>query len=358
MSFLSFIKNPVSQKGALPPGTMTYVGEVRQAPVSGTFFHFQADTYEEGNWIAEDWGKKPRPEGMTTWVNLNGVHDLSKVKALGDGYGLHPLVLEDIVNTTQRPSLESYEEGLYLVMNMLNYDGVKQELQAEQISLFLSNNLVLTFQERAGDVFDPVRNRIRQKIGRVRQRGADYLFYCLIEIMVRQYFQVLEGIEKEMEVLEERLYQEKPGEILQDIQQLKRNLILFRKHVLPLREVMSHLSREGEYKEFEARTTLFVRDLQGELMQVLDLAETFRDILANLFDLHFALNGQRMNEIMKVLTIVSTIFIPLTFIAGIYGMNFQYMPELGWQPGYFTVLGSFLVIAGGLLYLFRRKGWL
>lgn len=357
MRILSFLHNQVSDKAGTPPGTLAYIGKPQtQSPGITIFRYNEADLVEihdagSNDWISDEPNK-------ISWINIDGIHDLDLIRQIGAAYQLHSLVLEDIVNTTQRPRLEEYGNGLYLVLKMVSYDESSGEINTEQVSLFWSENYVLTFQEKAEDVFDPIRKRLKQNTGRLRKKGADYLFYALIDIVISNYFAVLEGIEDQIDQLEERLHESVSPTIIQEIQTLKRNLIFFRKSVMPLREVMNQFSRAEEFPTFDKQNLIYIRDLQGQLIQVLDLMETYREILSNLYDFYFALNGQRMNEIVKVLTIVSSIFIPLTFIAGIYGMNFQYMPELAWKYGYYIILGILGLITLVLLIIFRRKSWL
>ena len=234
----------------------------------------------------------------------------------------------------------------------------KQEIDTEQISLFLGKGFVLTFQEKTEDVLEPIRNRLRGSIGRLRKNKEDYLFYAILDVIIRNYFVVLEGIEDQINDLEDKIYEDVSREVISDIQRLKKVLIFLRKSVLPLREVVNRAERNLENDFIQKKTLLFFRDLQDQITHSMDLIDTYRDILNNLHDLHISLNGHKMNQVMKVLTVVSTIFIPLTFIVGVYGMNFQNIPELAWQNGYFMVWGIMAILSISLIYIFKRISWI
>ncbi|MEO0473736.1 MAG: magnesium/cobalt transporter CorA, partial [Bacteroidota bacterium] len=291
------------------------------------------------------------------WINVDGVHDTDFLKEFHSLYNLHPIVQEDITNTTQRPKVEEYDNGVYLVLRMLSYDVEKKEINTEQVSLFLGAGYVLTYQERTEDVFDPIRQRIQLNQGRLRKTKADYLFYALLDTIVRNYYSVLEGIEDQIDEIEDRIYEDNAREVIQEIQKLKKVLIFLRKSIFPLREVINQIERTHDHAFIQQKTLLFFRDLQDQMFQITDLIESFRDTLSNLHDLHLALNGHKMNQVMKLLTIISTIFIPLTFIVGVYGMNFKHMPELDWQNGYFMVLGIMGLLTVLLIWFFKRKDW-
>lgn len=360
MSILSFFTNNSSTKVGTPPGTVVYIGEPRTHQVSLSVYRYNEqklytpDETASDGWTLQHHGEEP----WVSWINIDGIHDSILIKEIGQAYQLHPLILEDIANTTQRPKLEEYDNGFYLVLKMISYKKETKELDIEQVSLYLGQDYVLTFQEKPEDVLDPIRTRLQKNQGRLRKKGADYLFYALVDVIISNYFLALEGIEDQINELEERINEDVSMELIQDIQRMKKTLIFLNKSVFPLREVIGRMERLDELNLIHPKTILFFRDLQDQLFHILDLAETFKDILSNLHDLHLALNGHKMNQVMKVLTIVSTIFIPLTFIAGIYGMNFQFMPELSWKNGYFLVWGLMGMITVGLLVLFKKKSWL
>ena len=279
-------------------------------------------------------------------------------KQLGERFGLHPLVVEDILNTDQRPKLEDYGEYLFVVLKSLYHSKIESdEPEIEQISLVLGPNYVLSFQERAGDEFEPVRERIRSDKGRVRKMGADYLAYSLIDLIVDTYFIVLEKLGERMEILEEELVLNPTTETLQAIHQLKREMVFLRKSTWPLREVIGALER-GESPLIQDSTSIYLRDVYDHTIQVIDAVETYRDILSGMLDIYLSSISNRMNEVMKVLTIIATVFIPLTFIAGVYGMNFQHMPELAWPWAYPLVWAVMITIAAVMVVYFQRKRWL
>ncbi|MGA1796130.1 MAG: magnesium/cobalt transporter CorA, partial [bacterium] len=264
---------------------------------------------------------------------------------------------EDILNTNQRPKFEDFEHFIYVVLKMLSYDTEKQEIIAEQVSIVIGQNFVLSFQEREGDVFNPVRERIRNAKGRIRKMGADYLAYALLDAVVDNYFLILEALGEEVEELEEALVVNPTPQVLQAIHHLKRETIFLRKAVWPLREVIDSLGRR-ESPLIGKGTTLFLRDVYDHTIQIIDTAETFRDLIAGMLDIYLSSISNRMNNVMKVLTIIATIFIPLTFIAGIYGMNFKYMPELDWRWSYPLVWVVMVLVAVYMVMYFKDKGWL
>ena len=291
------------------------------------------------------------------WIDLSGVHDLDFLEDVGESYGLHPLVLEDIAQTAQRPKVEDYDEYLYVVAKILSYNAHASEVEAEQISLVLGPDYVISFQERAPDVFEPIRDRIAQGKGRIRKMGADYLAYALVDLMVDGYFQVLEKLSEDLEDLHEEVTGEPGEETLKGIHGAKRELIFLRKSVWPLREAINNLSRT-DFEHLSDGTRIYLRDVYDHTIQVIDTLESFRDLASGMLDTYLTTISNRMNEVMKVLTIIATIFIPLTFIAGIYGMNFDHMPELHWRWAYPAVWAVMLGVASLMLVFFKRKNWI
>jgi len=293
-----------------------------------------------------------------TWINVDGVHQIDLLERLGECVGLHPLVLEDIANTAQRPKVEDYGGYLYIVLRMLTLQGTTQEVVGEQVSLVLGTNFVISFQEGiASDAFNPIRERLRTAKGRVRREGADYLVYSLIDAIVDGYFVLLEKLGEQIEVLDERMLTNSAREAARTINLLKREMIWLRKAVWPLREMISALQR-AESTLIRASTGVYLRDVYDHTIEVIDTVETYRDVLSGMLENNLSLLTARLNEVMKVLTVISTIFIPLTFIVGIYGMNFRYMPELEWRWGYPLVMLGMAGIAVVLYFYFRRKKWL
>lgn len=294
---------------------------------------------------------------QTTWMNIDGSHRVEVLQEIGDLLEIHPLALEDILDTSQRPKLEDYQSYLFLELNMLLWADEKNKVEAEQISLVLGKDYVITFQENEKDVFDPVRKRLRENKSRISTRGADYLAYSLIDAVVDHYFLILEHLGEKVEILEEELIANPTPDTLQSIHDLKQELIFLRKSVWPLREVIGSLER-GESPLILKDTLWYLRDVYDHTIQIMDAVETFRDMVSGMLDIYLSSVSNRMNEVMKVLTIIATIFMPLSFIVGLYGMNFRYMPELEWQWGYGMVWGVIVLVVVSMVVYFRWKDWL
>ncbi|MEJ2637806.1 MAG: magnesium/cobalt transporter CorA, partial [Calditrichia bacterium] len=291
-----------------------------------------------------------------TWLNIDGLHEVSILEQIGTHYEIHPLIMEDILNTDQRPKVEIFDNYIFIVAKMVSYNGGEGELEIEQISFLVGKNYVITFQEREGDIFDSVRERIQSGKGRIRRSGPDYLTYALLDVITDHYFLVLEKMGDIVEGLEERVLLNPGPGVVSEIQGMKRSLIYLRKSVWPLREVLGGLIRE-ESQLIQDATDPYLRDVYDHTVQVMDTVETYRDMTSGILDVYLSNVSYRMNEIMKVLTIIATIFIPLTFIVGVYGMNFHWMPELGWHWGYPAVWGVMFIIAVAMLYYFRKRKW-
>jgi magnesium transporter len=292
-----------------------------------------------------------------SWLNVTGLHEIKILEKLGKKFQIHPLVMEDILNTEQRPKVEIFEDHLFVVLKMLSFDGTKKEISHEQISLIVGNNYVITFQEHEGDVLDPIRERLKNTQGRLRKHGADYLAYTIIDVIVDHYFILLEKLSEKIEFLEENVTTNPDQSLVQHIQVLKRELIYLRKSVWPLREVISELIRD-ETPLITDYTGPYLRDVYDHTIQVIDTIETFRDMVSGILDIYLSSVSNKMNEVMKVLTIIATIFIPLTFIAGIYGMNFEFMPELKWPWAYPLLWGLMILMFSGMVFYFRKKKWI
>lgn len=346
-----------SIKSGLPPGSLVHIGEKKAGDVSVTVMD-----YDEGSFLEREIKSgeeclifKDKP--TVTWINVEGLHQVELIRKMGECYGFHPLVLEDILNTNQRPKLEDYGDYLYIVLKML-HNKENPQIVPEQISLILGPNFVFSFQEGIkGDVFDSLRERIRTGKGRIRGMGADYLAYSLIDAVVDSYFVILEDVGERIESLEEEVETNPQRKTLSSIHQLKREMIFLRKAVWPLREVAAALER-GESSLIKEPTRVYLRDVYDHIIQVMDMIETYRDMLSGMFDIYLSSISNRLNEVMKFLTVIGTIFMPLTFIVGVYGMNFQFMPELTWKFGYFAVLLFMAGISFGMVLFFKRKKWL
>ncbi len=349
--------NKRSRKAGLPPGTLVHIGEKKAKAMKIRIMDYDERGLQEKEVKTAEETFPFRDSPRVTWINIDGLHDVTAIEKIGTHFGLHPLIQEDIVSTAQRPKLEDMGAYLFLVLKMFNPDGEEDEDRIEQLSLVLGRNFVLSFQEREGDVFDPVRERIRKEGSRLRLLKADFLAYALIDAIVDSYFLILEKLGERIETAEEELVQGSSPQTLRKIHCLKREMIFLRKSVWPLREVISSLER-SESPLFEKSTKIFLRDVYDHTIQVIDTVETYRDMLSGMLDMYLSSVSNRMNEIMKVLTVIATIFIPLTFIVGVYGMNFKYLPELNWRWGYFAVLGFMAAIAVWMIFYFKRKKWL
>lgn len=340
-----------------PPGTVIYAGEERTDPARITLIDYDQDRLEERELSRVEEALPFRDSPTVTWLNVDGVHDVEMLHEIGDLFGLHPLVLEDIASTGQRPKMEDYEEYVYVVVKMLTYDEEARHVVDEQVSLVLGPHYVISLQERAGDVFDEVRTRLRSPDARGRRLGPDYLAYRLMDATVDHYFLVLERLGDRLAEVEDDLVESPGEEILHEIYRMKRELLFLRKSVWPLREVLAGVVREESGLITDA-TRAYFRDIYDHTIQVVDTTETFRDIVAGMLDTYLSSLSNRMNEVMKVLTIIATTFIPLTFVAGVYGMNFEYMPELSLPWAYPAVWAVMIAVSVAMLLYFRRKDWL
>jgi len=357
------IVSRVSKKLGLKPGSVIYVGRERTEDVHIAVIDYTESEHAEIRTVSAEDCFPYRDSATLSWINVDGIHKPEIVEKLGEHFGIHPLILEDIVNTGQRPKMEEAEDYVFTVMKMLYEDAENGLLKAEQVSIIFGQNWVITFQETGEDVFDLVRQRIRGTVPRVRFMTADYLAYALIDAVVDHYFIALERVGEEIETLDDAVSDNPKPDHLDQIRDLKKELIFMRKAVWPLREVIGGIERT-ESKLIKESTGPYLRDLYEHTIQVIDTVETFRDMVSGLLDLYHTGISNRMNEIMKVLTIIATIFIPLGFLAGVYGMNFDTgaspfnLPELGFRFGYPMFWGAVVLVAGGLLVLFRRKRWL
>jgi len=346
-----------SGKAGLPPGTLVHIGERKSEKVKITLFDYDEQHFHEREDVTFDECLLFKDQPTVTWINVSGLHQVDVLEKLGECYGLHPLVMEDILNTDQRPKMEDYGEYIYIVVKMIFTSDQAREIVTEQISLILGPNFVFSFQEMEGDVFNPIRERIRSGKGRLRKMKADYLAYSLLDAIVDNYFVVLEKIGERIASLEEELTTDSTPLTLREIHDLKREMIFLRKSVWPVREVISSLER-GESSLIQESTGIYLRDVYDHTVQVIDTVESFRDMLSGMLDIYLSTISNRMNAVMKALTIIATIFMPLTFIAGLYGMNFKNMPELEWPWGYPSILSIMVAIGVSMLVYFKRKKWL
>ena len=345
-------------KPGTAPGTLT-APEQRNAQVRVTVMDYGPDRLIEKTVTRAEELFPYRDSPTVTWINVEGLHDVAFVEAVGKHFGFHPLALEDILNCGQRPKIEDYGEYHFIVMKSLLY---AETLETEQISFFLGNNYVITFQEVAGDSFEAVRERIRRGKGLIRKAGADYLTYALVDALVDEFFPVLEKYGEQIEDLETEMLEQPSQQTIQEIHRIKRELLMVRRAAWPERDVINSMQRE-ESDVIKPETQIFLRDCYDHTIQVIDMIETYRELASGLLDVYLSSVSNRMNEIMKVLTIISTIFIPLNFIAGVYGMNFHHetspfnMPELDWYFGYPYALSLMAAVGVLLVFYFRKRRW-
>jgi magnesium transporter len=346
--------SPLNKTG-LPPGTIVYSGEEKSEKVKITLIEFNDKYFYEKDFYDVDECFLHVQPNMVKWLNVDGIHNAQIIERIGKMFNIHPLTLEDIVTPEQRPKFEDYDDYLFAVMKMFHYNS---EIYSEQLCIILTNNTVISFQEaKGGDAFDIIRNRLRQGKGRVRKMGADYLTYCLLDAVTDYYFVILEKIGDNIETIEEELITTPSKKTMTQLHNLKREIIYLRKAVWPIRELINNFER-CENKLIIKTTRPFIRDLYDHTIRVIDTVETYRDLLSGMMDIYLSSQSNRMNEVMKVLTIISTIFIPVTFIAGVYGMNFKYMPELESPYGYWIVWGIMIIMMLSMLLYFKMKKWL
>ncbi|HEY6001044.1 MAG TPA: magnesium/cobalt transporter CorA [bacterium] len=347
-------RRPLAAKSGLPPGTVVTPSPAAHQQVTITRVIYDAAGYEEREIHAVEETFPAPDERRTVWINVDGVHEATVLERYGARFGLHPLLLEDIAHTGQRPKLESYGDHLFMDLNVFHL-AEGDEIHAEQISLVLGNGWLLSFNEQPQPWARPLRERLRTDKGHCRAHGADYVAYSILDAVVDDYYVVLEKVGDRIEDLEEELMAAPTTATLHAVYALKREVIGLRKSIWPLRELIGGLQRERDL--VREGTQVYLRDLYDHAVQVLDTVETYRDILAGMLDIYLSSVSNRMNEVMKVLTVIATIFIPLTFVAGIYGMNFEHMPELSWRYGYAFFWAIILAIGAGMLAYFRRKKW-
>ena len=345
-----------ARKAGLPPGTLIHTGERKMEHARLSRMVYNSETLDEATGITVEAALAPVNPGKVAWINIDGLHDTDLIGRVGHPFQIHPLVMEDIVNTEQRPKAEDSGDALFVVFKMLTWNADQSVLDAEQVSLLVTADTVISFQEKPGDVFEGVRERLRGSKGRIRGAGTDYLAYALMDAVVDGYFGLLERVGDEIEALEDEVLAQPAPATLQRLHAVKRRLLYLRKAIWPLREAIGHLER-SESPVIQHATRAYFRDLYDHAVQIIDMLETMRDMNTGLFDMYLSSVSNRMNEVMKVLTLIATIFIPITFIAGIYGMNFEWMPELKWRFGYPLVWLVILLISGGMLRYFKRKKW-
>jgi magnesium transporter len=340
-----------------PPGTLVHIGEKKTEKTRITIIDYNEEHYGEKKDVGVEDCRSYVKTQTVTWINIDGIHNPDIIERIGEQFGIHPLILEDIMNTEQRPKTEDLEGNMFVVLKMLTYNEEAGKIESEQVSLVFGSNFVISFQEREGDVFDSIRERIKTSKGRIRKMGADYLAYSLIDAIVDHYFTILDNFGAKIETLEEELIEYPTHRTSSKIHNLKRELTFLRRSVWPIREVIYSIER-SESRLIKKTTLPFLRDVHDHTINIIETIEAFRDTISGMLDTYLTQMSNRMNETMKVLTVIATIFIPLTFIAGIYGMNFQFMPELGWKWAYPTVWGVIVAIGVSMVIFFKRKKWL
>lgn len=350
-----FITHQRAEKSGLPPGTLEVIDNKEREEVIITLIEYNEHSFNERRITSFQDIIDCKKSETVKWINVDGIHDTALVERIGKAFDIHPLTLEDIVNTDQRPKFEDYDFYDVAMMKMLYYDT---SLHSEQLSILLLDNLVISFQEiHGGDAFDPIRDRIKLAKGRIRKCGADYLAYALMDSIVDSYFTILERIGDKLEALDEEIITNPQPETLRKLHNMKLEMIFLRKSVWPLRDLISNIER-SESQLFKESTSVYLRDVHDHTIRVIETVESYRDLISGMMDIYLSSLSNRMNEVMKVLTIISTIFIPVTFIAGVYGMNFDFMPELHSHWGYIGVWILMLSIMVSLAVYFRRKKWL
>ena len=349
-------KKHFQEKLGQPPGTLAKPGGASR-PAEITLFRYTADSYTEEKADPPAGPELFRPAGEEVlWVDIIGVGDSATLTKIGKLFGIHPLVLEDIQNVDQRPKFEDYGDYYFTVMKMLSWNEEAVRAESEQVSLILGQGWVLSFQEHRGDTFEFIRSRIRGRKGRVRSSGADYLHYALIDSMVDYYFSVLEEVEVMFDRMEEEILSDRMNRPAEDLHNIGKQVAELRRAILPCREVVYSLQKT-DLALISESTRIYYRDIYDHVFRIIDTQEIIREKLGSLFSVYTANVSNRMNSVMKILTIISTTFIPLTFIAGIYGMNFVHMPELSSPYGYPITLGAMGLTAVGMIFFFRHKGW-
>ncbi len=344
-----------SSKAGLPPGSLVLIGNQRDEPVTIELIDYSETVSTEHDITNVEDLNSCLDTSTVSWVNINGIHNTDAIAAIGKVYNIHNLVLEDILNTDHRPKVEPFEDYVFFTMKMMWYNE-ENELEKEQISIVFGTPYVLCFQEKKGDIFDPIRERIRTDSGLIRKKGTDYLVYRLIDSVVDNYFIISERMEERVEDLEDAITSDTDDDHMQVIQHLKREIITLKRALLPLREAVSGLEK-GVSELVHKDNEKYFRDVYDHLLQISENLETNREVLTGLMDMHVANMSNRMNQVMKVLTVIASLFIPLTFIAGIYGMNFDNMPELHYKYGYFVVWGVMILVFVSMLIYFKRKRW-
>lgn len=345
-----------SEKAGFPPGSLVHIGEKKAEKAKIFLMEYDPKGIQEKKISRMEEIFPLKDTTGTVWINIDGLHETGLIERIGECFNIHPLILEDILHTKTRPKLEAFDNGIFLVFNLLYPDQVTGGILSEQLSIILGSNFVISFQERENPLFNPLMDRVRNDKSRIRKKGADYLAYALMDTVVDSYFIILETLEDKIEALDEELITSLSKKTFKSINDMKRNLISMRKAVVPLREIINAL-RKNDSGFMDDKNLIFFRDIHDHVLQIQETIDIYRELISGLHETFLANVNNKTNEIMKTLTITATIFIPLTFIAGIYGMNFKYMPELDWKYGYFAFWTLIIGVVGIMFAFFKKKDW-
>jgi magnesium transporter len=347
----------VSKKSGLAPGTLVHVGTVHEHPHSVTVTNYNQHILEKCTINSIEELLHYKTTDTVTWVMIEGLKEVAIIDAIGQHFDIHPLVLEDILNTHQRTKFEEYPDYLYFVLKVVSIGEGSFNIEYEQISILVLKNFVFTFMEKPDELFKPILNRLNNEDGYIRSAGSDYLAYMIMDAVVDEYFTLQDAFDEQIELVEDELLTHPSAATLKTIQKIRRELILLRKTVSPLRELLAAI-RRSESALFDERTKRYFADIYDHSIRIIEAVESYRELISGMLDIYLSSVSNKMNETMKFLTVFASIFIPLTFIAGVYGMNFDYMPELRWKWSYPTLWGLFIVTAVSLLFYFKKKKWL
>ncbi|MBM3709081.1 MAG: magnesium/cobalt transporter CorA [Actinobacteria bacterium] len=345
-----------SSKAGMPAGSLIHIGERKVDKIKIKLINYGEHDYIEQDIenIAQCFEFKD--DKTITWINIDGIHDTDMLSKLGDCFGFHPLILEDILNTEQRPKVEDFTDYIYVVLKIIDYEKNLKEVTFDQVSIILGKNYLISLHERPLDIYETVKNTLKKDRSKIRKAGSDYLAYLLMDSIIDNYFSVLENVGERIENIENKIITNPSPKTLKATHNLKRDMLFMRKSVWPLREVISKLER-GEISLIKNSTRIYIRDIYDHIIQVIDTIETYRDMLSGMIDIYLSSISNRLNEVVKILTIISTIFIPITFIASIYGMNFKFIPEFSWKWSYPVVWFIMLAVIITMVIYFKRKKW-
>ncbi len=352
---LSYIHKKNRKYGAIP-GSLIHLGRQKTDKIKFSKIIYDEEHFDRDFPLSIENCFPPSEKPSNTWINIDGLHEIKVIDYIGNKLKIHPLLMEDILNTTHRPKWEEYADYIFIVLKLVEFKSELNEVRTDQVSIILGERMVFTFQEMERNTFEPIILRLQNSVGRIRKMGADYLVYSLMDLIIDSYFNTLEKIAEKIESLEEEIMSRPKEQTLKKIHKLKREMIYLRKSIWPVREIISKFQR-SDSKLIKPATLVFSGDLYDHIIQIIETLDIFRDLLIGMHDTYLSTNSNRLNEIMKILTIISTIFIPLTFIVGVYGMNFHYMPELGWHYGYFITWGIMLILFIMMFLFFKRKKW-